>query len=94
MLLGLVEMVIEAFLEISVSGLLDHFGQCFHNLMLGAVHVLESMQEKVFHRLDVFAEEAHSMLPKFLRPRRGRRWSPVRGALKVIASASVAMPAA
>ena len=57
--LGLVEMGLEALLELRVGRLLDHLRQRFHDLLLGVVDVLQLMHEQVVHGLDVFGKQSH-----------------------------------
>jgi hypothetical protein len=45
--------------ELLVGGLFGHFWQCFHELLLGIVDILQLMYEQVVHGLDVIGEESH-----------------------------------
>jgi hypothetical protein len=63
LLFRLFEMVFESLAQVPVGGLIDHFGQGFHDLIFGVVNILQAVQEKIVHRLDVFAEEAHHGSP-------------------------------
>jgi hypothetical protein len=63
LLFRLFEMVFESPAQVPVGGLIDHLGQRFHDLVLGIENILQAVHEKIVHRLDVFAEEAHGIYP-------------------------------
>jgi hypothetical protein len=40
--------------KVAVGRLVDHLGQCFGDLLLGVIDVLQPMQQQLVHRFDVF----------------------------------------
>src|SRR5207247_9849901 len=63
LIFGLFEMVAQAFRELAIGRLIDQRGQRLHDLALGVVHVLETMQKQVIHRFNVLRKQAHEAAP-------------------------------
>jgi hypothetical protein len=52
LLVGLLEMVLEARDEVAIGRLIDHLGERLQDLLLRVVDVLKTVYEQVFHRFD------------------------------------------
>src|ERR1700733_920313 len=58
----LLEMILQAGLKTSVRRFVDHFRQRFLNLLLRVIDVLQLMEKKVLHRVNVLCEYSHRLL--------------------------------
>jgi hypothetical protein len=59
LVLGLFQMVLKPFRQVSVGGLFDELGQRFNDLIFGIIDVFEAMEQKIIHRLDILGEQSH-----------------------------------
>ena len=62
---GFIQMGQKTLFQLPVGGLVGHFRQGLHKLLLGIIDVLQLMHEQVVHGLDVFGEESHRKGPFF-----------------------------
>jgi hypothetical protein len=56
------EVIFEPLGQIAISRFIDQLRQRFNDLVLGVIDVLETVQQKVIHRFDVFGKQAHDAL--------------------------------
>jgi hypothetical protein len=56
-------MVPETLTEVAVGRFVDQFGEGFDDLVFGIINILQAVQEKIVHCLNVFAEKAHDSTP-------------------------------
>ena len=59
--LGFLQVVLEALPELRIGGRLDQLRQRFQDLIFGIVDIAQAVIEQVLERLDVFAEQSHSV---------------------------------
>ena len=62
LLLGLLEMLLQAALELAIGGLLDHRRQRFHDLVLRIVDVVKAVLVEVLERPDLLGKHSHRFL--------------------------------
>jgi hypothetical protein len=67
LIFGIDDMRLEAGFLIRVGGHVRHFRNGLGELLLGIIDVFQLMEEKVFHRFDVFCENSHLSF-SFVRP--------------------------
>ena len=62
LLVGFFEMSFQTLRQIAVGRLIDHLRQRLGDLLLGVIDVLQTVQQQVVHRLDVFRKQSHDSL--------------------------------
>jgi hypothetical protein len=63
LVLGIDHLRLQTGLQVRIGRHIGHFGDRFRELLLGVIDVFELMQEEIFHRFDVFGEDAHFLAP-------------------------------
>src|SRR3954447_23975063 len=62
LLIGFLQMALEALRKIAVGRQVNHLRQRLGDLLFGVIHILQPVQQQIVHRLDVFRKQSHVFL--------------------------------